>query len=49
VGEVCVDPVNRLVSTPAFMYNTAHFHQIQDGVSDMIGALMGKLVTSREP
>lgn len=42
VEEVCVDKTNKLVSTPAFMYN-GEFHQIQDGVSSMIGALMAMI------
>ena len=46
VGEVCVDARNRLVSSPAFMYN-GQFHQIQDGVSAMIAALMAKLSTHK--
>lgn len=39
VGEVCVDLENKIVTTPAFMYN-GKFHQIQDGVSEMISELM---------
>ena len=39
VGEVCVDEENKIVTTPAFMYN-GKFHEIQDGVSAMISALM---------
>merc|ERR1719510_1792794 len=39
VGEVCVDLENKIVTTPAFMYN-GKFHQIQDGVSAMITELM---------
>ena len=39
VGEVCVDTENKIVTTPAFMYN-GKFHEIQDGVSAMITALM---------
>jgi hypothetical protein len=30
-----VDAKNRIVTTPAFMFN-GKFHQIQDGVSSMI-------------
>jgi len=39
VGEVCVDGENKIVSSPAFMYDGA-FHEIQDGVSKMIDELM---------
>lgn len=39
VDEVAVDTVNRIVSNPAFMYN-GEFHEIQDGVSKMIKALL---------
>jgi len=39
VGEVCVDAENKIVTTPAFMYN-GKFHEIQDGVSAMINELM---------
>ena len=35
VGQVCVDAENKIVTTPAFMYN-GKFHEIQDGVSSMI-------------
>jgi len=42
VDEVCVDIENKIVTTPAFMYN-GKFHQIQDGVSNMINELL-KLV-----
>ena len=45
MDEVCVDQSNKLVSTPAFMYN-GQFHQIQDGVSSMVGVLMSMLPTS---
>ena len=38
VGEVCVDAENKIVTTPAFMYN-GKFHEIQDGVSAMINEL----------
>ena len=39
VGEVCVDAENKIVTTPAFMYN-GKFHEIQDGVTAMINELM---------
>ena len=39
VGEVCVDGENKIVSSPAFMYDGA-FHEIQDGVSKMIEELV---------
>ena len=39
VGEVCVDEKNKIVTTPAFMYN-GKFHEIQDGVTAMISELM---------
>jgi len=39
VEEVCVDAENKIVTTPAFMYN-GQFHQIQDGVSDMVKELL---------
>ena len=39
VEEVCVDVVNKIVTTPAFMYN-GQFHQIQDGVSAMVKELL---------
>ena len=42
VGEVCVDAENKIVSTPAFMYN-GKFHEIQDGVAAMVTELL-KLV-----
>lgn len=39
VAEVCIDETNRLVSTPAYMYN-GQFHEIQDGVSSMVNELL---------
>ena len=36
---VCVDSRNRIVTTPAFMFN-GKFHEIQDGVSAMIKEMM---------
>ena len=39
VGEVLVDETNKLVTTPAYMYN-GKFHEIQDGVTKMIAELM---------
>ena len=35
VSDVCVDADNKLVTTPAFMYNGA-FHEIHDGVVKMV-------------
>ena len=39
VDEVLVDETNKLVTTPAYMYN-GKFHEIQDGVTKMIAELM---------
>ena len=39
VDEVCVDDLNKIVTTPAFMYE-GDFHEIQDGVSKMIEELV---------
>jgi len=39
VDEVCVDEKNKIVSTPAYMFN-GQFHQIQDGVTRMIDHLV---------
>jgi len=39
VEEVCIDKDNKLVTTPAFMYN-GQFHEIQDGVSLMVRELL---------
>ncbi|XP_043204041.1 glutamine amidotransferase-like class 1 domain-containing protein 3A, mitochondrial isoform X1 [Amphibalanus amphitrite] len=43
VDEVCVDEKNRLVTTPAFMYDTKEFHRVFDGVGKMIGELIKML------
>ncbi|XP_037091779.1 ES1 protein homolog, mitochondrial-like isoform X2 [Pollicipes pollicipes] len=43
VGEACVDADNRLVTTPAFMYDTRQFHLVFDGVGKMIDELMKML------
>jgi len=39
VDEVCVDADNKIVTTPAYMYN-GKFHEIQDGVGNMVQELM---------
>jgi len=39
VDEVCVDAKNKVVTSPAYMYN-GKFHQIQDGVSKMVDKLV---------
>ena len=39
VGEVTVDTENKIVTTPAYMFN-GKFHEIQDGVTAMINELM---------
>jgi len=43
VDEVCIDEQNKLVTTPAFMYDTREFHLIYDGVGKMVDALMKML------
>ncbi len=35
VTEICVDDENKLVTTPAFMFN-GQFHEIHDGVVKMV-------------
>jgi enhancing lycopene biosynthesis protein 2 len=40
VGEVCVDEANKLVTTPAYMNGTAKFHEVQDGVGNMVEQLL---------
>lgn len=40
VGEVTVDEDNKVVTTPAFMYN-GKFHEIHDGVAKAISTLLG--------
>ena len=42
VSEVCVDEENKVVTSPAFMYN-GKFHEIQDGVSNMVNAVLNML------
>ena len=42
VSEVCKDEKNKIVTTPAYMYE-GKFHEIQDGVGNMITELL-KLV-----
>ena len=39
VSEVCKDEKNKIVTTPAYMYE-GQFHEIQDGVTQMITELM---------
>ena len=40
VDEVCVDEANKIVTTPAFMYEGA-FHEIHDGINKMVNTLLG--------
>ena len=42
VSEVCVDETHKIVTSPAFMYN-GKFHEIQDGVSNMVNAVLKML------
>jgi len=39
VSEALVDESNKIVTTPAYMYN-GKFHEIQDGVAKMITELV---------
>lgn len=39
VDEVCIDEKNKLVTSPAYMYN-GKFHEIQDGVTKMVCELV---------
>ncbi len=39
VGEVCVDEENRIVTSPAFMYDGL-FHEVQDGIGAMVDQLV---------
>lgn len=39
VEEVCIDTENKIVTSPAFMFN-GKFHQVQDGVSNMVNELL---------
>ncbi|XP_076308222.1 glutamine amidotransferase-like class 1 domain-containing protein 3, mitochondrial [Tachypleus tridentatus] len=41
VNDVVVDRSNLIVTTPAFMYDTPFFHQIYDGIGEMIKSLLG--------
>ena len=40
VDEVCVDEENKIVTTPAFMYE-GEFHEIHDGINKMVNTLLG--------
>ena len=40
VDEVCVDEANKIVTTPAFMYE-GEFHEIHDGINKMVNTLFG--------
>ena len=44
VNEVCVDEANRIVTTPAFMYE-GEFHEIHDGINTMVNTLLGMETT----
>lgn len=36
VTETCVDPVHRLVTSPAYMYGDAPIHEVYDGIGAMV-------------
>ena len=40
VNEVCTDETNKIVTTPAFMYDGG-FHEIHDGIKKMVDILLG--------
>jgi len=42
VEEVCIDEANKIVTSPAFMYD-AQFHQVHDGISKMVETVIGML------
>ena len=44
VNEVCVDEANKIVTTPAFMYE-GEFHEIHDGINKMVNTLLGMETT----
>ena len=39
VNEICIDEENKIVTTPAYMFD-GQFHEIHDGVSKMIEATL---------
>jgi len=39
VADVVVDPDTKVITTPAYMYN-GQFHEIQDGVKNMVDAMV---------
>lgn len=42
VEEVCIDEANKIVTSPAFMYD-AQFHQVHDGIAKMVGSVIDML------
>lgn len=38
-NEICVDQANKIVTTPAFMHGSASFHDIHDGIKNMVNKL----------
>ena len=40
--QVCIDETNKIVTSPAFMYD-AQFHQVHDGVAKMVESVIGML------
>lgn len=42
VEEVCIDEANKIVTSPAFMYD-AQFHQVHDGIAKMVESVIGML------
>jgi len=42
VEDICVDETNKIVTSPAFMYD-AQFHQVHDGVTKMVESVIGMI------
>lgn len=40
VHEICVDKTHKIVTTPAYMYDQAKLHKIQEGISACVTALL---------
>lgn len=43
VNEVTVDKSNQVYSTPAFMYGIAQYHEIDDGIGNMVKCVIDAL------
>lgn len=43
INEVTVDTTNQVYTTPAFMYGIAKYHEVDDGIGNMVKCVIGAI------